>query len=95
MFYKSSISNINDQEILYLFFQNNYEFSNEFNNNGIIKKNIIDNVKNYIINNNISFSGNSIYLVSQGIIFGTIKLDNELVNTHIPIPEKLEIIDII
>ena len=95
MFYKSFITKINNEEILYLYFENNYEFSNEFNNNGILNKKIIDTAKKYINNNNIPFYGNTIHLVSHGIIFGSIKLNSNTANTYIPIPEKLEIIDII
>ena len=95
MFYKSLISEVNNKQILYLYFENNYEFSNEFNDNGILNKNIIDTAKNYINNNQLPFYGNSIYLVSEGIIFGLIKLNYNTTNTYIPIPEKIEIIDVI
>lgn len=95
MFYKSLISEVNNEQILYLYFENNYEFSNEFNDNGILNKNIIDTAKSYINNNKIPFYGNSVYLVSQGIIFGSINLNYNTANTYIPIPEKIEIIDVI
>lgn len=95
MFYKSLISKVNNEQILYLYFENNYEFSNEFNDNGILNKNIIDTAKSYINNNKIPFYGNSVYLVSQGIIFGSINLNYNTANTYIPIPEKIEIIDLI
>lgn len=95
MFYKNYISNVNGQDILYVFFQNSYEFSEEFNTGGMLNKNIVGAIKDYINDNHIQFRGNLAYLVSQNIILAKLNITNNDVDTYIPIPEELEIIDVI
>lgn len=81
MFYKHFINENNDE--LYLFIDNNFEFSKELTNKNFIEKNesILDNVKKYLKEKNIKFNGKKILLVSSGIVVGTLFLSNPLPKT--------------
>ena len=53
MFSKHLILKVNNEEVLYLYLNNYEEISNEFKNNNR-QENLINNIKNYIINHNIN-----------------------------------------
>ena len=100
MFYKYLISNINNNEILYLFLDNRYELSSEFPKD-IEKNSIQDKIQKYIKNNKINFNSGKIYLVSNNIIAASVNYnDNNFtkVKTYIDLEENnletLEIIDV-
>jgi len=89
MFYKYLISNINNEKILYLFVENNYEFAQEFNkkdDNISLKQKI----KKYIEENKINFSGKKIFLVINGLIIGSLLISNNnlsKINKHVDIEQ--------
>jgi stage II sporulation protein D len=77
MFYGHLITRDNDDnEVLYLFIDNNFEFSKEFENKNeeSRKENLITHIKNYLKNRKIKFNGKKIFLVISGIVIGTITL---------------------
>lgn len=101
MFYKYLISNVNNNEILYLFLDNRYELSSEFSKD-IEKNSIQDKIQKYIKNNKINFNSGKIYLVSNNIIAASVNYnDNNFtkVKTYIDLEENnletLEIIDVL
>ena len=74
--YKIKIDN-NNEEVLFLYINYNYEFAN-FESK---KKNIIKNIKDYIIEHKINFNGSKIKLVVSGIVLCTLILTrNDLIN---------------
>jgi len=76
MFYKHVISNINNEDVLYLYLSNSYEFGMDLKDKK--KHTFISNrVDNYIKNSGIKFQGNKIFLVTDGIIVGTITRKKE------------------
>lgn len=82
MFYNYEIKSNGNEEILYLYLNMSYEFSNEL---GIINndKDITRRTKNFIKNNNIKYNGSKVYLVVNDIIVKTINLNNNSVDIEI------------
>lgn len=79
MFYNHLIiNNENDEEVLYLFVNNNFEFSKEFSNKNKLEKksSLLFSVMQYIKRRRINFNGKKILLVVSGIVIGTIILSN-------------------
>lgn len=67
MIEKYKIKNINGEEILYVYLSFDYEFS---------KIDFFDNIKDYFKNFKIKFNGKKIVLVTAGIVFATLTLNN-------------------
>ena len=88
-----TIRNVNGQDVLYLFFDFNYEFSSfDFMAK---REKIHDVVRNFIKDHNIIFKGATIALVSGGILFGSINLSTPsfsqvAMNNNISIEEKVD-----
>ena len=68
------IKKINNEEVLYL----NFDFSYEFSSFDFMAKRekIQEVVRNFIHDNKISFKGMTVLLVSGGVLFGSIALNN-------------------
>lgn len=56
---------------IYLFLNNKYEFSSDINTKEKKENTIINECKNYLINHNLSFN-DKLYFVSNGIVIGYI-----------------------
>lgn len=88
-----TIRNVNGQDVLYLFFDFNYEFSSfDFMAK---REKIHDVVRNFIHDHNIIFKGATIALVSGGILFGSINLSTPsfsqvAMNNNVSIEEKVD-----
>ena len=88
-----TIRKVNGQDILYLFFDFNYEFSSfDFMAK---REKIHDVVRNFIHNHNIVFRGATIALVSGGVLFGSINLSTPsfsqvAMNDNVSIEEKVD-----
>ena len=88
-----TIRNVNGQDVLYLFFDFNYEFSSfDFMAK---REKIHDVVRNFIRDHNIIFKGATIALVSGGILFGSINLSTPsfsqvAMNNNVSIEEKVD-----
>ena len=88
-----TIRNVNGQDVMYLFFDFNYEFSSfDFMAK---REKIHDVVRNFIRDHNIIFKGATIALVSGGVLFGSINLSNPsfsqvAMNNNVSIEEKVD-----
>lgn len=61
---------LNDNYI-YLFLDNKYEFSSDVNTKDKKESKIVDECKNYLIKHNLSFN-DKLYFVSNGVVIGYI-----------------------
>ena len=88
-----TIRKVNGQDVMYLFFDFNYEFSSfDFMAK---REKIQDVVRNFIKDHNIIFKGVTIALVSGGILFGSINLSTPsfsqvAMNNNVSIEEKVD-----
>ena len=88
-----TIRKVNGQDVMYLFFDFNYEFSSfDFMAK---REKIHDVVRNFIRDHNIIFKGATIALVSGGILFGSINLSTPSfsqvsMNNNVSIEEKVD-----
>jgi stage II sporulation protein D len=88
-----TIRKVNGHDVLYLFFDFNYEFSSfDFMAK---REKIHDVVRNFIRDHNIIFKGATIALVSGGILFGSINLSTPSfsqvsMNNNVSIEEKVD-----
>ena len=88
-----TIRKVNGQDVMYLFFDFNYEFSSfDFMAK---REKIHDVVRNFIRDHNIIFKGATIALVSGGILFGSINLSTPSfsqvsMNNNVSIEEKID-----
>ena len=88
-----TIRKVNVQDVMYLFFDFNYEFSSfDFMAK---REKIHDVVRNFIHDHNIIFKGATIALVSGGILFGSINLSTPsfsqvAMNNNVSIEEKVD-----
>ena len=83
-----TIRKVNGQDVLYLFFDFNYEFSSfDFMAK---REKIHDVVRNFIKDHNIFFKGATIALVSGGILFGSINLSTPSFS-QVAIPNNVSI----
>ena len=73
MFYKYEIRNNGTEDILYLYLDIKNEFSKELANSPI--EDLNRRTKNFIINNNINFKGNKVYLIIDGIVVKTVNIN--------------------
>jgi len=78
MFNRYLIVNNNNQESLYLYINNYYEFSSDFNSS--IKKNydLKSLIKRYIRDKHIIFNGTKVFLVVAGIVISYVIIDNSI-----------------
>ena len=87
-----TIRKVNGQDVMYLFFDFNYEFSSfDFMAK---REKIHDVVRNFIRDHNIVFKGATIALVAGGILFGSINLSSPSfsqmsMNNNVSIEEKV------
>jgi stage II sporulation protein D len=74
MFNNHLVTNINDEEVLYLFIDYNYEFSLDFRlqNKKEKIKTLYDNVKDYINKKKINFKKGKVFLVVGGLVIGSL-----------------------
>lgn len=89
MFYKYEIKTENNKEVLYLYVDDNYEFSKEFMNNSG-SNDLYSKIKKYISDMKIKFNGVKICLVVSGIVItlllssnGTISNKPVLINNNV------------
>lgn len=88
-----TIRRVNGQDVMYLFFDFNYEFSSfDFMAK---REKIHDVVRNFIREHNIIFKGATIALVSGGVLFGSINLSTPsfsqvAMNNNVSIEEKVD-----
>ena len=88
-----TIRRVNGQDVLYLFFDFNYEFSSfDFMAK---REKIHDVVRNFIRDHNIVFKGATIALVAGGVLFGSINLSNPsfsqvAMDNNVSIEEKVD-----
>ena len=80
MLEKYKITKENNEEILYLYLNTNYEFANELTNNELTKK-----ANNYLQTHNIKFNGNKIVFVINNIKTKiiTVNKNKTYLNTHL------------
>lgn len=64
-----------NNDYIFLFLDNNYEFANDINTKRKKENKIINECINYLYFNNINFN-NKLYFVSNGIVIGYIKKEN-------------------
>jgi len=78
VFNRYKIKKVNNEDCLFLYMDNNYEFSIELFNKKIVKKqvkkNIYTEVIEFINSRKIKFNGKKIFLILNGMIVGTIVL---------------------
>lgn len=65
-------------ENLYLYIDDYYEFSSDFNRGAKINKNIKDVINMYIKDNKIVFNGTKVFIVLSGIVISYVVLDNNI-----------------
>lgn len=75
MIYSYDIKKENNEEVLILYFDYTYEFGNEFGNQE--KQTLLKQIKNYVKNMKIKFSGEKIVIVVGGIAILTLLLGND------------------
>jgi len=75
MFYKYLLVKENNKEILYLYINDIYEYSNE-NLTNPKEENIYQKIYNYINRCNIPFKGNKVSIVKNGIILASIDISD-------------------
>ena len=76
MFYRYEIKKDSTNEVLYLYFTMNYEFSNELSKIDNKNSNIKKQIKDYINEHHIKFNGKNICLITNGIIIKTIDIND-------------------
>jgi len=74
MFYKYLITTLNGKKVLYLYFNQDYEISNDLY---MVKENgnLIQEAQNYLENLGISYKGHEVYLVVDNIIVGKLEMN--------------------
>jgi len=78
MFDRYLIVNNNNQESLYLYINNYYEFSNDFNSSIKKNNNLKSLIKRYIRYKKIIFKGTKVFLVVAGIVISYVIIDNNI-----------------
>ena len=75
------VKTINNEDILYIYFDFNDEFANiDFKE---IKENIENIIKKFIKDNNINFKGTKIAIVAGSVVVGTLLLTNPIKNVEL------------
>lgn len=78
MFNRYLIIKNKNTEDLYLYMNDYYEFSSEFNSGEKRQKNLRDIVTNYIREKNIKFRGRKVFIVLSGIVISYVTLDSSV-----------------
>lgn len=78
MFNRYLIIKNRNTEDLYLYMNDYYEFSSEFNSGEKLQKNLRDIVTSYIREKNIKFNGRKIFIVLSGIVISYVTLDSTI-----------------
>ena len=65
-------------ESLYLYIDDYYEFSSDFNSGAKINKNIKDVINIYIKDNKIVFNGIKVFIVLAGVVISYVILDSNI-----------------
>ena len=73
MINKYEIRKINNEEILYLYIDDNYEFAKI--NKGEKRKSFLENVSHFLNKNEIKFAGSTIAIVAGGLVIGNLFLN--------------------
>jgi len=89
MINKYEIRKINNEEILYLYIDDNYEFAKI--NKGEKRKSFLENVSHFLNKNEIKFAGSTIAIVAGGLVIGNlflnktddINLKNSIINIQL------------
>ncbi len=89
MFYKYLLVKEEEKPILYLYVNDAFEFSNDFNAQQNNYANIYQKVDHYLKRSGITYPGDKVYFVKNGIILGSIDLSNYDFQNH----RMVEIID--
>lgn len=76
MFYRHVIVLDNNQEVLYLYVDNSYEFSNDLENN-TTSTTVYQKIIDYINKNDIRFDGQKVFLVVNNSVVASLTLNNE------------------
>lgn len=79
MFYKYLVVNEDNKQVLYLYVNDVFEFSSD-NENEIQDENIYQKVHNYLNRSGVSFTGNRVCFVKNGIILASIDLSDFDIN---------------
>lgn len=82
MFYRYEIKNNGMENILYLYLTMSYEFSKELRSNADDTE-LKRRTTNFIKNNGITFDGNKVYLVIDGIVVKSFQLKDEPIQQQI------------
>lgn len=77
MLYRYEIKKIGEEEVLYLYLNIKSEFSKELTEESSSSE-ITRRTKNFIVNNNIPFKGNKVYLVVDGIVVRSIDIKDTI-----------------
>lgn len=73
MFYNYKVLNVNNEEILYLYVNSMYEFSNELETSKK-KENLVNKINDYIHIMDINFNGKKVMLVVNGLTIASLVL---------------------
>ena len=71
-----NIKHENNEQVLYIYLNYNYEFA------GLNKKYFLKELKKILNNKYLNFKGHKIILIASGIIIGTILLNNISINKN-------------
>ena len=77
MLYRYEIKKLGEEEVLYLYLNIKSEFSKELTEESSSSE-ITRRTKNFIVNNNIPFKGNIVYLVVDGIVVRSIDIKDTI-----------------
>lgn len=96
MFNRHLIIQNNNSEYLYLYIDNFYEFSKEFDKNVSDRKTLSELIEKYINDHNVKFNGLKVFLVASGIVISYVILSNpvnEWKSNNIPLVEYMNSIN--
>lgn len=103
MFYRHVIVLDNNQEVLYLYVDNSYEFANDLENNSV-SNNVYQKIINYINNNGIKFDGQKVFLVVNNSVVASLTINTSDIkekkdysfinNLNKSVDEDIEILDV-
>ncbi len=89
MFYKYLLVKEDGNPTLYLYVDHSFEFASDFYSQQTNQENLYQKVDHYLTRNGITYPGNKVYFVKNGIILGSIDLSNYDFSHH----RMVEIID--
>ncbi|MBR2828448.1 MAG: hypothetical protein IKE70_04380 [Bacilli bacterium] len=80
MFYNYEILNVGGEDVLYLYLSMKYEFSKELMNHDLAD--LGRRCSNFIQMNHIPFRGNKVYLVVDGVVVKSIRIDDSFITKY-------------